>query len=76
MRALACFALAALLPAALGTGPASARTVAVALCSDGQARTVEVPFEQPGKAPRYCPDKACHGGAPRKQTARNGEPTP
>ena len=66
------FALIALFPAALGTAPVGARAMAMPLCTgNGQVRLVEVPLEQPGKAPEQCRDKACHGGIQRKQVLKH-----
>jgi hypothetical protein len=65
----------ALVPAALGAAPASARTLALPLCSsDGQVRTAELPLEHPGTVPPPCSAKGCHGGASRKQPADKFEP--
>jgi hypothetical protein len=77
MKALAHFALVALLPAALGAAPVSTRIIAMPLCTgDGQVRSVEVPLEQPGQSPEPCRDKACHGGNPRKKAAWNAGSKP
>jgi hypothetical protein len=75
MRALAHFALVALLPAAFYTPAAAAQTIALPLCTgDSQVRTVEVPLDTPGKAPEPCCVKGCHGGSSRKKAAKQFEP--
>ena len=69
----ALFALAALLPAMFGTGPAAARVLSVAVCTgDGAVRTVEVPL---GPAPlqgegKPCCNKGCHASCSRKRAAK------
>jgi hypothetical protein len=68
MTALAQFGLLALLPAALGAGSPSERTMIVPLCSsESAAGSVEVPLGEPGTMPDPCGAKGCHGGSARKK---------
>jgi hypothetical protein len=76
MRALALFALAALLPAALGAAPVSERTLAVPVCSaDGLVRMIELPLDDPGKEQAPCWTKGCHGGTSRRTLAKAFDPS-
>ncbi|MFA6219774.1 MAG: hypothetical protein WC692_08335 [Erythrobacter sp.] len=69
-RAVA-FALAALLPAAIGPLPAQARSITALLCTgDGTTRSVEIPLDVPmndAPAPPPCHAKGCHAGSCRKR---------
>jgi hypothetical protein len=66
--------LAALLPAALNTGPVAARSIMVQLCiGTGEASSVAMPLgkgaPQPGDGATPCCAKACHTGGSRKRCA-------
>lgn len=71
MKAGVLFALAALFPAAAGTGPAP-RTIIAKLCSSGgAAQTVTIPLDRslPGSGGENAPccAKGCHAGGSRKR---------
>lgn len=75
MKALALFALAALLPAALGAAPLRKRTVILPICSaDGLVRMIDLPLDDPGGQQGPCQTKGCHGGASRRPLAQAFEP--
>ena len=73
MNRRALFALLALVPAAVGTGSASAQTLTMALCSGAAARaiTVRLPGSGPARGGETgCCAKGCHTGSRKKSPAR------
>jgi len=74
----ALFALAALIPAAFNTAPASARPLVAALCTgDGAARSMNLPVGgdgPPGKEAPGCCAKACHTGSRKRMAGRQFDP--
>lgn len=74
MKRIALFGLIAMIPAALGTSPASAAgSLAVPLCTgDGQVLMVNVPIRSsdvPGGQTSGCCAKGCHASSSRKRGA-------
>lgn len=75
MTAPALFALAALLPAALGATPPRERPLVLPICSaDGVVRIIELPLDIPGSEQAPCQSKGCHGGASRRSLTKVFEP--
>lgn len=75
MKALALFALTALLPAALGAAPPRERSLALPICSaDGAVRNIELPLDSPASEQAPCQTKGCHGGASRRSLTKVFEP--
>ena len=59
----ALFGIFALIPMMSGPLPAKGEVMTVRICTDGEARTVEIPI--PGRAPTLpepCHPKGCHAG--------------
>jgi len=70
-RVLALIGSLALIPAAVGPLPASARSFAVALCGGGSVTLPASPAGGPADPPAPCCAKGCHGGSQRKRIDRS-----
>jgi hypothetical protein len=62
------FALAALLPVALGPLPAKGRSITAVICSgNGGSLLIEIPIDEDTPAQPPCSAKGCHAGSCRKR---------